>query len=1473
METEQTQQLTSASPIHEGGIGSFGSHPLSQSGFSVGAAAPPMAPPPFDLSGDTTGTVERQKNLGGGGFDDVSLQQIDFSIQEDGNQMEALPLLLEGWNPGLDFGWIGGIYEQASTATIHDLFSEEDYPQVDLNAVSLVDDGTLFANFQGAMMAEVRKLPRIDFFVNQVEWLFHPNVGLNDISSGGIPGLGNILHFSATPDYAPAEDFLDSFYSLQERGDGLQNQSTSSNWEVDLKNSARWIINTINYLDTAFDNVATSAFEYHQNSLYPDGMLSEDVEFVLIQNPINSALSSAVREITVGIKNAIQQIRREINAYKSNGDLYYDDRVAFRDHLYSQESSLSWDTIDLIFNFLLINGVDPFGEDFNLIVDRENKDIRGTNDMDIIVGGDGDNNIRSRGGNDLIIAGGGDDIIYAGGGQDTVWAGEGDDAIYGGYGHDILHGEGGNDRLIGGNGNDSLYGGEGADWMDGKGGTDILNGNEGNDVAIGGSGIDNFHGEAGEDLLHVEAGESHDGASGEVVVDSDGHGAASGGGFSVVDLSQPSFEVATSAEATAIANVGATGIMVPVTLGPAFGQASIPIFSNGNGYQTPAGANIFVKALNHPLTSIFGSFLDFGVRVTVVNSAIQIEAETRLAGTEIALSPGNLDTALQQLGIDLGGLDFGLGGSNLDGIVLTNTYENGFLNFDLSDLPLEIGGYVKGAARIGFINGDILIEGELSINLGNGISGFLDLAYDGTQVYGSAFVEVNHGDISGSIYVYYNTNGVTGLAGIGTGYINTNKLNAELDLFFGPAEWVEGHVQSQISTLGLDQVSGVGGAEETHQPPSLDGIPQNTSNDFSWAGIASGTVPIGKSFEANAVGILDSEGDYLLKLSLSQSGDIPLTDAHSGSWGFEENYPIADFGIPLVADISANLFAGLGFGYDFSEITLQNASLSGTYAKAGNKYGVNNSVDLGGSISMDDKVDLIGKLGFGLSEHLLSQSGQIRLDAELMAEIGGNITAEADIRAEFDENGFHPHFNIVMDISEALDVSLSGHFFAENKVKHWFSHDSTQTVDIDLGGFQFHLGDMDLEMGYNSDAHESKFSFGPPEGKDRIFQISSIEDMIENMQTLSTSVTTSAVWAETEEGGATEDPSTLTAGELDNKITGFKNSIDDEIDDLVETGDKSNFQMPDYGIDKEKTYKVMKGLLELYQLYDRYQEDELSEEILNGLIGQIRKKHDVFTSLNLVEGKHSNGVATYGVNEESNYLFWEWTASPKRKAPALNLSRPSRIRRQPFDLAIKEKDYIVDPHYTPYQGGIAGTGGEHSYATMGPDGLLSRDSDANSKLPDHITQARLDYPNSYLVAGHLLNAQFGGSGTDADNITILSSKGNSNHKKFDQPVKDAMLNLRKAYELLWKDFVDLEEINLGIYVSVKVDTGTPWPWEDQVFSGLICEAELKNDNDIDNSDNHEHHDAYRSKVADVQADLTKANNSSKIDNTKSPLDA
>ncbi|PSB17959.1 hypothetical protein C7B76_08930 [filamentous cyanobacterium CCP2] len=143
----------------------------------------------------------------------------------------------------------------------------------------------------------------------------------------------------------------------------------------------------------------------------------------------------------------------------------------------------------------------------------------------VILGTEGNDNLRGTDGSDFARLLGGNDNFRAGTGNDKVLAGAGNDTVLGEAGNDNLDGGAGNDLLNGGLGNDTLFGGEGNDTLNGGDGNDSISGGLGNDRIQGAltseNQIDTLSGNGGSNtfVLHEQGRVLYNGNSGNAAQD------------------------------------------------------------------------------------------------------------------------------------------------------------------------------------------------------------------------------------------------------------------------------------------------------------------------------------------------------------------------------------------------------------------------------------------------------------------------------------------------------------------------------------------------------------------------------------------------------------------------------------------------------------------------------------------------------------------------------------------------------------------------------------------------------------------------------------------------------------------------------------------------------------------------------------------------------------------------------------------
>ncbi|NIJ19677.1 Ca2+-binding RTX toxin-like protein [Sphingomonas naasensis] len=135
---------------------------------------------------------------------------------------------------------------------------------------------------------------------------------------------------------------------------------------------------------------------------------------------------------------------------------------------------------------------------------------------------------------DYLDSGAGNDVIEGRGGDDVINAGEGNDRVLGGAGMDSIHGGDGNDILDGGADGDYVFGDDGDDTITAAGGGDRLSGGYGNDILTARDGVFSLTGDVGgstewdgDDRLTLtggSSGSSIDAGGGNDVIDAAGTG-------------------------------------------------------------------------------------------------------------------------------------------------------------------------------------------------------------------------------------------------------------------------------------------------------------------------------------------------------------------------------------------------------------------------------------------------------------------------------------------------------------------------------------------------------------------------------------------------------------------------------------------------------------------------------------------------------------------------------------------------------------------------------------------------------------------------------------------------------------------------------------------------------------------------------------------------------------------------------------
>lgn len=179
--------------------------------------------------------------------------------------------------------------------------------------------------------------------------------------------------------------------------------------------------------------------------------------------------------------------------------------------------------------------------------------------------------------------------------------------------------------------------------------------------------------------------------------------------------------------------------------------------------------------------------------------------------------------------------------------------------------------------------------------------------------------------------------------------------------------------------------------------------------------------------------------------------------------------------------------------------------------------------------------------------------------------------------------------------------------------------------------------------------------------------------------------------------------------------------------------------------------------------------------------------------------------------------------------PRITINNPDRIN---------QIHYIEAPDYKQFSGtnqqGYA-RGGRKVTVVLGPAGVFSKNSNARSTGSlAALGPVRSTYDGDF-VAGHLLNADFGGVGTQ-ENITVLTDSANTSMNTFDNRIRQAVNALKHAYVGMNNLGIDVHDLTYGIEVEITVGNDT---WDDDHPGDLIanevtCTASVQDEPDVDN---------------------------------------
>ena len=109
-------------------------------------------------------------------------------------------------------------------------------------------------------------------------------------------------------------------------------------------------------------------------------------------------------------------------------------------------------------------------------------------------------------------------------------------------------------------------------------------------------------------------------------------------------------------------------------------------------------------------------------------------------------------------------------------------------------------------------------------------------------------------------------------------------------------------------------------------------------------------------------------------------------------------------------------------------------------------------------------------------------------------------------------------------------------------------------------------------------------------------------------------------------------------------------------------------------------------------------------------------------------------------------------------------------------------------------------------------------TDALPNVPQALVDIKTLFPGEKFISGHVLNAEFGGDGSNHANQTVLTSGANSQHH-FDEHVKSAWIYMTRAWEEMYrfaqdataKTYMEDLQKDWAIHIEATVDDNSWYP--------------------------------------------------------------
>lgn len=355
---------------------------------------------------------------------------------------------------------------------------------------------------------------------------------------------------------------------------------------------------------------------------------------------------------------------------------------------------------------------------------------------------------------------------------------------------------------------------------------------------------------------------------------------------------------------------------------------------------------------------------------------------------------------------------------------LVNKFESGKLTLGMTDLGVNVGGFVDAKFNVTVENANIPnIHGTATIKIKGMAEGPLTLDNTDGKLTGQVSLAINLKSFSGSAVVKYLADGTVDVCGKAA--YNSDKLSGEIQF-----------VATDLATadkFATDAIAAAGGVNNVQNAPPPAPVPLPNPKKKERALAATGQLKFNLTqwFAGTVNVVVDAKGAVTVIGKIAPPGEIQLFPQKSWDKELFKFEAKAYYGIPVVGNL--NLFANISLHAlaDLGPAKIYKIEVLGTYST---NPEIQKKIEISGAINISAYAGLRLRAEGGAGIEILSHD--LKFGIGLNADVGVKAYAEARPNIGYRDPGQFYISGTLEMVAQPI-LGLGGEFFIELETPWW----------------------------------------------------------------------------------------------------------------------------------------------------------------------------------------------------------------------------------------------------------------------------------------------------------------------------------------------------------------------------------------------------------------------------------------------------